>query len=133
MHISRLGASGGIIGLARFITCAAEVPLFRAAGWLIRKFGVFGVLALAQAAYVLRLLNYVALTPENVAWVLPSEVLHGFTFAVLWSACTYHTTIKYITRTYHREALIVRGTGYDVRSACTYYANAIAPDGLKAS
>jgi PPP family 3-phenylpropionic acid transporter len=102
VHISRLGASGGVVGLARFITCAAEVPLFRAADWLIRRFGVFGVLALAQAAYVLRQLNYVALTPETVVWVLPSEVLHGFTYAVLWSACCY-------------------------------YANAIAPDGLKAS
>ena len=27
------------------------------------------------------------LTPETVMWVLPCEVLHGLTFAALWSAC----------------------------------------------
>ena len=51
------------------------------------RFGVLGVLAIAQLAYITRMLWYASLTAETVWYVLPCEVLHGLTFAALWSAC----------------------------------------------
>lgn len=79
-----------VAGLARFITCAAEVPFFRMAESLLDRFGVLGVLTMAQVAYVCRMLWYASLTPATVMYVLPCEVLHGLTFAALWSACCYN-------------------------------------------
>jgi hypothetical protein len=36
LRLKQLGASGIVMGVARFITCAAEVPMFQIAGeqWL---------------------------------------------------------------------------------------------------
>lgn len=56
----------------------------------MERFGVLGVLAMAQVAYVCRMLWYASLTPSTVNWVLPCEILHGLTFAALWSACCYN-------------------------------------------
>jgi MFS_1 like family len=74
-------------------TCArTQIPLFHLSGNIIAKLGVKACIALAQAAYVLRFLNYTVLT--DPVWVLPSEVLHGFTFAIMYcamvSALPYH-------------------------------------------
>ena len=85
VHLDALGGAGTLMGLARFITCAAEVPFFRMAEGLMERFGVLGVLALAQFAYVCRMVWYASLAPSTVLWVLPCEVLHGLTFAALWS------------------------------------------------
>ena len=79
-----------LAGLARFITCAAEVPFFRMAESLLDRYGVLGVLTMAQIAYVCRMLWYASLTPATVIYVLPCEILHGLTFAALWSACCYN-------------------------------------------
>jgi hypothetical protein len=89
VHLAELGASGTLMGMARFITCAAEVPFFRVSAVLIDRLGVFGVLAVAQLAYVVRQLWYASLDRATLWWVLPCEVLHGLTFAALWSACCY--------------------------------------------
>ena len=89
-HSERWLVHDCVAGLARFITCAAEVPAFRMADSLLDRFGVLGVLAMAQVAYVCRMLWYATLTPATVIYVLPCEILHGLTFAALWSACCYN-------------------------------------------
>jgi MFS family permease len=41
IRLKELGASGFIMGTARFITCAAEVPMFQIASTLQAKFGIW--------------------------------------------------------------------------------------------
>lgn len=79
-----IGGTGTLMGVSRFITCAAEVPFFHFSQQLIDRVGVNGVLAMACVCYVLRFLYYAHLTTP---WaVLPAELLHGVTFAAMWAA-----------------------------------------------
>ncbi|KAJ1437474.1 major facilitator superfamily domain-containing protein [Ochromonadaceae sp. CCMP2298] len=68
LHLQELGGSGLVLGLARFITCAAEM------------------------AFVARFAYYSLLSQPWL--VLPCEALNGLTFAVTWSvSCTYASQI----------------------------------------
>lgn len=106
LRLKSLGGSGLVMGVSRAITCIAEVPCFHISGMLQKKLGTWRLLALTQAAFVIRFAYYSFLTEP---WaVLPCEVLHGFTFAIMWStACTYadeiapphiHSTIQVMIR-----------------------------------
>ena len=80
--------SGTLCGIARFITCAAEVPAFQVAGDLQKRYGTWILLALTQAIFVIRFLCYSAL--RNPWLVLLIEPLNGATFAITWSvSCIY--------------------------------------------
>jgi hypothetical protein len=88
VRLKQLGGSGIVMGFSRFLTCAAEVPMFRIAGYLQKRFGTWPVMALTQVAFVVRFTYYTFLT--NPWAVLPCELLHGLTFATMWSvSCTY--------------------------------------------
>lgn len=93
LRLKQLGGSGLVMGISRFITCAAEVPLFQLAGKWQQKYGTWVMLAVTQLAFVARFTYYSFLTEP---WaVLPCEVLHGLTFAVMWSvSCTYANMIS---------------------------------------
>eukprot|EP00953_Heterococcus_sp_UTEX-ZZ885_P033915 17611-Heterococcus_DN1.PRE.2 len=85
-------------------TCArTQIPLFHLSGKIIAKLGVKTCIALAQAAYVLRFLNYTVLT--DPVWVLPSEVLHGFTFAIMYCAMYQHCFVKSRSARCHTAAI----------------------------
>ncbi|CAN0090201.1 unnamed protein product, partial [Ectocarpus sp. 13 AM-2016] len=86
IRLEELGGSRLLCGLARPIMCMAEVPFFYLSGPLIRRAGARGVIALAQLAYLTRFVYYSVL--REPWWVLPSEVLHGLTFAAMWAATT---------------------------------------------
>ena len=49
------------MGIARLLTCIAEVPAFRMSGQILKLLGVSGSFALAQVAYIVRFLYYVNL------------------------------------------------------------------------
>ncbi|CAM9983648.1 unnamed protein product, partial [Hapterophycus canaliculatus] len=83
-RLQELGGSHVLCGLARLIMCMAEVPFFYLSGPLIRRLGARGVIILAQAAYLARFIYYATL--RDPWWVLPSEVLHGLTYAAMWAA-----------------------------------------------
>jgi predicted MFS family arabinose efflux permease len=93
VRMKQLGGSGLTMGISRFLTCAAEVPMFQIAGVLHKKYGTWPVLALTQFAFVLRFTYYSLLTEP---WaVLPCELLHGLTFATTWTvSCTYANMIS---------------------------------------
>ena len=96
VHLGSMGASGLLMGVARMLTCAAEVPFFRVSGKVLDVLGVSGSIASAQVAYLLRFLWYINLRsisklgPWGLWAILPVELLHGLTFAVNWSAITTH-------------------------------------------
>merc|ERR1711907_146001 len=76
------------MGAARLVMCLAEVPFFRASSAILDKLGVYGTLSLVGSAYAARFLYYRLLIEP---WaVLPAEILHGITFAALWSVSVSH-------------------------------------------
>lgn len=81
-----MGAGTTLMGVARLLTCASELPVFFYAGPFIRRVGFLGALHGVSLAYVVRLGWYAVL--RDPWWVLPAEVLHGITYALMWSACT---------------------------------------------
>ncbi len=93
VRMKQLGSSGLTMGISRFLTCAAEVPMFQIAGIMHKKYGTWPMLALTQLAFVMRFTYYSFLT--NPWAVLPCELLHGLTFATTWSvSCTYANMIS---------------------------------------
>ena len=92
LRLKELGGSGIVMGVGRFITCMAEIPMFHLSGMLQEKFGTYPLLAVTQFAFVFRFCYYAAL--RDPWWVLPCETLNGVTFAVTWSTCcTYASSI----------------------------------------
>jgi len=93
VRLKQIGGSGILLGLSRFLTCAAEVPAFKLAGPLHKRFGVWVMLCFTQIAFCARF-TYYSLLREPWA-VLPCELLHGITFAVTWSvACTHANEVS---------------------------------------
>lgn len=94
VRLKELGGSGLLLGLSRFITCMAEIPAFRIAGPMYKRYGVWANLAIAQVAYIIRFSSYAFLNRNTVWAVLLVECLHGLTFAVTWnSSCQYANDI----------------------------------------
>lgn len=46
IRLRQLGGSGTVMGISRFITCVAEVPMFQVAGWLESKIGIWRLVRL---------------------------------------------------------------------------------------
>ena len=92
LRIRQLGGNGIIMGIGRFITCAAEVPMFQIAGYLKDRLGTWKLLAITQLAFIIRFIYYINLTKPW--YVLPCELLNGITFAITWSvSCSYANDI----------------------------------------
>lgn len=93
IYLKELGGTGLLMGLARFMTCVAEVPIFQVAGGWQKTYGTWPMLVVTQFAFVVRFVYY-ALLVEPWA-VLPCEMLNGITFAVTWNvSCTYANEIS---------------------------------------
>ncbi|GAX86214.1 hypothetical protein CEUSTIGMA_g13627.t1 [Chlamydomonas eustigma] len=88
LMLKDLGAKDFLLGLTLTVTCAAEVPIFRYQGELLRLLGgPDALLDLCLCAYVVRMLAYAGLPVLGSPWlVLPIELLHGLTFACGWGA-----------------------------------------------
>jgi MFS family permease len=105
LRLAQLGGSGTVMGISRFITCAAEVPMFQIAGFLQDRLGVWPLMTLTQFAFVIRFTYYSWLT--NPWYVLPCEMLHGLTFAIMWSvSCSYANMISPIECHSSMQALL---------------------------
>jgi MFS transporter, PPP family, 3-phenylpropionic acid transporter len=84
LYLLDLGANETLMGLSQTVATLSEMPVFFFSAILLRKFGARGMLLMALAAYVVRLLAYTLLPP--VWLVLPINLLHGLTFSALWVA-----------------------------------------------
>ena len=94
VRLAELGGSGALMGMGRFITCAAEVIVFQHAGKLYNHYGVWKCLACTSLAFLVRFCCYMLLDCEHVWWVLPVESLNGLTFAMTWqTSCQYAAQI----------------------------------------
>jgi len=79
-----LGANTLLCGTSVLTTVSFELPIFYSMDWLNRTFGYDLLLMGAQVCYVVRVWSYTLLQPETKEWILLIEILHGFTFGLLW-------------------------------------------------
>lgn len=89
-----LGASTVLCGTSVLLTVTMELPIFYTMGWLNKVFGYNLLMMMSQFCYVIRVWGYTLLEPETKNWILLIEILHGFTFGLLWvGAKEYQRTI----------------------------------------
>ncbi|CAH1777765.1 unnamed protein product [Owenia fusiformis] len=90
-YLIELGSQQITIGLALAVTCMAEFPALLFAGKVINKIGEVFCLYLALLGWSIRFFCY-SVIPE--AWyVLPIELLHGITFALMYAAASGYGSI----------------------------------------
>jgi MFS transporter, PPP family, 3-phenylpropionic acid transporter len=84
LHLEQMGASRTMMALSLTVATASEIPLWFASAWLLRRWGVRWMMAVALLVTAVRAFGYAVMwTP----WlVLPISLLHGPSFALMWSA-----------------------------------------------
>lgn len=84
LFMNQLGASASVMGLALTVATISELTVFVFSERMLNRWGTGRMLALSIVAMVLRLLAYSVITAPGA--VLAVQLLHGFTFAALWTA-----------------------------------------------
>ncbi|KAM3968455.1 uncharacterized protein ACR2FA_005527 [Aphomia sociella] len=74
---------GLVIAIQSFV---GEIPFLFASGYILRKVGHINMMFLVMFAYGVRFLLYSILT--NAWWVLPIEILQGFTYGMFYPTMT---------------------------------------------
>ncbi|MEZ4770798.1 MAG: major facilitator superfamily domain-containing protein 6 [Caldilineales bacterium] len=84
LYMNQLGAGETMMGLALTVATISELAVFALSGRMLERWGTGRMLGASIVAMVIRMLAYsVVATP----WaVLVIQLLHGFTFAALWTA-----------------------------------------------
>jgi MFS transporter, PPP family, 3-phenylpropionic acid transporter len=84
IYIAELGGSRTLMSLSLAISTFSEIPFWFISSWMLRRMGVSKMIVLALGAAALRMF---ALAAMQAPWpLLPISLLHGPTFAVIWSA-----------------------------------------------
>ncbi len=84
LYLKELGVSNTIMGLSLTVSTFSEIPIFLYSKKLLDRWGAKALLAFAMIFTVVRAFAYVAMTAP---WqVLVISLLHGPTFAAMWSA-----------------------------------------------
>ncbi len=92
LHLSSMGSSRMLMSLSLTFATFSEIPVFLAGHKLLRRWTPVQLLAASIALTAVRSLLYVGMTAP---WqVLPISLLHGPTFALMWTA-----GVAYATRT----------------------------------
>lgn len=78
IHLLAIGGSASLVGFAYAINSLCELPVIFFGGWFLRRLGAPRLIALAIGAYIIRYVAYASIT--DPVWVLPVQVLHGFTY-----------------------------------------------------
>lgn len=78
IHLLAIGGSASLVGFAYAINSLCELPVIAFGGWFLRRLGAPRLIALAMGAYIVRYVAYATIT--DPVWVLPVQVLHGFTY-----------------------------------------------------
>jgi len=83
-----------VMGVSVLVSCLAEVPVFFFSEHLLNRVSADWVLLISLIAYIIRFNVYwILAVSEWSAWyILIPEVLHGFTYALMWSAAVAKAT-----------------------------------------
>jgi hypothetical protein len=77
LYFESLGGSNTLNGITVALTVMFEIPIFHLAPTLLKKYGPFVLLQIANAAYVIRVVGYTLIPQGKVYFVLLLEPLHG--------------------------------------------------------
>ncbi|GAB9477628.1 hypothetical protein Gpo141_00014737, partial [Globisporangium polare] len=80
------GNNANLVGVIIAIETTSELPLFFYANHIISRFGTPKCIFAGLIAYGIRLTMYVFV--QNPWLALPVEIMHGFTYGLLWAAFT---------------------------------------------
>lgn len=110
------GCPAFFLGLCTMVAAAFECPVFYYSEELIRRFGVRGLLTIAQFLYAGRVWAYTVI-PNNPSatgyWLfLLTEPLHAFVFAAMWSASVEYSRRLAPARHQGTMQALVRGMYY---------------------
>jgi MFS transporter, PPP family, 3-phenylpropionic acid transporter len=84
LHLEELGASRTLMALSLTVATASEIPLWFASSWLLRRWGVRRMIGVSLLITAVRAYAY---TYMSAPWlVLPISLLHGPSFAIMWTA-----------------------------------------------
>jgi MFS family permease len=93
LFLKDIGGSQTLLGISIAVSCVSEVLVFLFAGKMIDLLGNSKILLLSLATFIIRLIGYSYLYDPWL--VLPIELLHGFTYAAMWSSCvSYGSSIS---------------------------------------
>ncbi|KAK3755996.1 hypothetical protein QZH41_003339 [Actinostola sp. cb2023] len=90
LFLKDLGGSQSLLGISMAVCCTSEILVFLVSGKMISFLGNTKILFLSLTAFIIRLIAYSYL--QDPWLVLPIELLHGFTYAAMWSACVSYAT-----------------------------------------
>ncbi len=84
IHLSDLGGSAELVGLAFALNAVSELPVIAFGAWFLSKLGSTRLLGLAILVYIGRLIAYSLLpAPE---WVLGIQLFHGLSYGAFLMA-----------------------------------------------
>eukprot|EP00045_Choanoeca_perplexa_P006718 m.58061 g.58061 ORF g.58061 m.58061 type:complete len:476 (-) comp13753_c0_seq35:758-2185(-) len=96
IYIEELGGDKTIQGLARFVMCAAEIPLFFYSGYIFDKLGTTGCLTLTFLAFIARFVFYAYMTNP---WTVVAAGMHEFYNHLELENCVPHQkSVVYVCR-----------------------------------
>ena len=93
LYFESLGGSNSLDGLTVALTVIFEIPIFYLAPTLLRKFGPFVLLQIANAAYVTRVIGYTLIPTGSVYFVLLLEPLHGVIYG-----CSQTGAVEFVSK-----------------------------------
>jgi MFS transporter, PPP family, 3-phenylpropionic acid transporter len=80
IHLTDLGATSALLGVASALLAVGEIPIMMASGWLQRRLGNHRLIIIALVVYIIRFVLYA--TAQSAYWVLPVQLLNGLSFAL---------------------------------------------------
>lgn len=83
-----------VMGVSVLVTCAFEIPVFFFSEHVLNKLSSDWTLMVSLLAYILRFGLYWLLSVYrwNAWWIMFPEMLHGFTFALMWCSAVAKAT-----------------------------------------
>ena len=82
LYMNHIGSGEGLMGLALSVAMVGEISMFVFSERLLNRFQTHQLLMLAMLGHAIRLVLYSYI---SLPWlVLPVQVLHGFSFALIW-------------------------------------------------
>eukprot|EP00945_MAST-04E_sp_MAST-4E-sp1_P001608 g1608.t1 len=84
--IDSFQASKLLCGLTVGMTVLFELPIFYYGKSILKTMGPQVMMAIAMVAFLIRMFGYAILTKETLNYILLLELLHGLTFAMMWTA-----------------------------------------------
>ena len=86
LHLEASGASRSIQGTAIACSVIFEIPVFYYSDYLTQIFSARALITIAQFVFIFRLLLYLVVVDYDLRFIIPIQLLNGFSFGLLWAS-----------------------------------------------